>query len=502
MAFLISALKRRRRQFLVVIAVLVGGPRLAHAQQSCPAVSANARDRITDFLHNPAEEAWRRALALTDSTGDNLRALVDLTDAALCQRINAALSPLSPVYQVWSGQYVIATVDPERDPVTGKRIDGEWAVTLWVFDTTGTQVHAQGDGFLATPQDLHVTSSAGGGVALAWTNPSQGIVAYELQRAVGTGAFGSLGVTVSGATSSATDVTARVGTTYRYRLLARTSSPDSGYSNEVTLTATQPDVGTITRTTSGLLFTDDFNRPDEQLVGATKTWDRITIYGGTDADLNVVGNVATFTGNSDIMPRAKHTAQTGPVLVQTDWKRVSGGRTGIALHESTTGESQVFALRDPYHGWELWAHTNSGWLNVLNNGASLTDSTRLTLLRENGRIRFWAGSALIFDWYNGTMNGVSLRAGMYVIQPTNWDNFIACSGYTVTMAGLPSGYKLRVAGVVSAASTGTGTVALGLAGARLPVAQVEVLDGVGNVVKVFAPSDGVWGGDVYAYTVP
>jgi hypothetical protein len=41
-------------------------------------------------------------------------------------------------------------------------------------------------------------------------------------------------------------------------------------------------------------------------------------------------------------------------------------------------------------------------------------------------------------------------------------------------------------------------VTLDLFGTQLPAAQVEILDNTDAVVKVFAPTDGVWGGDRYS----
>jgi hypothetical protein len=57
-----------------------------------------------------------------------------------------------------------------------------------------------------------------------------------VQRAIGGGAFAPFGAALPGTAISVTDGTALSGTTYRYRLIAKSASLDSGYSNDVSLT--------------------------------------------------------------------------------------------------------------------------------------------------------------------------------------------------------------------------------------------------------------------------
>jgi hypothetical protein len=82
------------------------------------------------------------------------------------------------------------------------------------------------------------------------------------------------------------------------------------------------------------------------------------------------------------------------------------------------------------------------------------------------------------------------------------DDVIICSSSTVSITGLPNGYKLRVAGTVSAAAAAGAAVSVDLLGTQLPVTQIEILDSANTVVKVYAPADGVWGGDQYTYSTP
>jgi hypothetical protein len=107
---------------------------------------------------------------------------------------------------------------------------------------------------------------------------------------------------------------------------------------------------------------------------------------------------------------------------------------------------------------------------------------------------------------NQANGGVALETWGQPAGPTTAtatiDDVIICSSSTVTITGLPNGYKLRVAGIVSATATGGAAVSVDLVGTQLPVAQIEILDSANTVVKVFAPADGVWGGDQYTYATP
>ena len=452
---------------------------------------------VTMYLKDGREIPWLRSRGITDTTSSALAPLTDAGSAALCARMDSTLS-IRPTYYFRAGSYVIASIArPLR--LSGKTLGGLGA-NIFVFDSTGRWVNSQGEYPVITPTDVHVTSNTGGRVMLRWTNLASDITSLQLQRASGAGPFTPIGLPLSPATSTATDSTALPDSVYTYRLMASTARK-KGESNDVRV-VTSSDVSVLTRTATGLVFQDSFDRPDESLVGSTKNWDRVATSGGSDADLNVVGNLARYTGNDDNMPEAKHTPETGPILVQTDWKRVSGGRTGIALFDATTGARSVFALRDPYHGWELWYHGGTSWSNILNNGGSLADSTRLTLLRENNRVRMWAGGTLIFDWGTNAMNGVGLRGGMYMIQPTDWDNFVVCRGNTITVRDLPNGYRFRVAGVMSDPSFGGTPLSIELAGAAFPQPQLEVLDGTNTLVRAHTPTGGMCGGDVFSLSLP
>jgi hypothetical protein len=455
---------------------------------------------ITDVMVDPPEADWWNVLGITARSGANLPALVDATDAALCQRINSQIAD-SPIYAFWAGRYVVATTMPPTDRI-------EHGVThFWVIDSTGEVIHSYGDRRVPTPQDLHATSTVGGNIALQWTSPGTYITSYQLQRAVGSGAFAILGGTLPGSATSATDASALIGTAYRYRLLAKVVNPQgvyTGYTNAVSLTATPPNIGTVARTTTGLLFRDDFNRPNEQLVGAGKNWTRM---GGpsVDADWQVQGNQAKVLSAGASARQAEAypqgvTPQSGDVVVQS-WFQCgnTAGRTGVTLVQAGEAGGILF-IRDPYDGWELWNYGSGFYTNPANNAASVRESGVLKLRRKSGRYQAWVDGILIFDIASDArLNTVAFYPALIQLQqPATWDDFSVYAGNTVTITGLPAGYKLRVGGALSAAAVSAQPTTVDVGGVSFPVAQIEILDASGTLVKVYAPTDGVWGGDVYS----
>jgi hypothetical protein len=75
---------------------------------------------------------------------------------------------------------------------------------------------------------------------------------------------------------------------------------------------------------------------------------------------------------------------------------------------------------------------------------------------------------------------------------------IAVPSNTVSLSGLPGGWKVRAGGVTAAESGGT--AAADVAGAAFPLALVEMLDGANVVQDTYAGE--TWGGDVYEPGVP
>jgi hypothetical protein len=463
-----------------------------NGQQACPAPTTEANEAVNYMLAR--DTTLLRNLNIVASSVADLQVMQDSSDGAFCTRLDSIAFPSSnKKYYYRAGSYVIVTdARPPIDPVTGRRFIREGRRVL-IVDGSGNPIDLLSSG-LKVPSNLRATTAINGEVEVVWTNPSATITSYRLQRATDAGPFVVVGASLPGSATRATDSSSLSPNTYRYRLVGYQNSADSGYSNQAIVTIAA--LGAISRT-SGLLFQDDFTRPDEPLLGATRNWERSVVSGGSDEQFQVVSNHVEFrTPGGDALPLAKHAGSTGPLLVQTDWVRVAGGRTGPML-APTTSEQDVFVERDPYNGWELWTRIAGGYSRIRTSVTALADSARLTLLREPNRVRFWSGPTLVFDWVSGTMNDVPLRGGFYAINSTNWDNFVVCKGNQITFSNLPSGYKLRVNGIISAAATG-GAVSVDMGAASWPLSQIEILDGGGVLVKTHAPSGGVWGGDVYS----
>jgi hypothetical protein len=263
-------------------------------------------------------------------------------------------------------------------------------------------------------------------------------------------------------------------------------------------------IGAVTRTSTGSLFRDDFNRANTQLVGAGKSWTRM---GGpsVDADWQVQGNQAKVLSAGASARQAEAypqgvTPQTGDVVVQSWFQRGNtAGRTGVTLVQAGEAGGILF-IRDPYHGWELWNYGSGFYTNPANNAASVRESGVLKLRRKSGRYQAWIDGILIFDIASDArLNTVALYPALIQLQqPATWDDFSAYAGNTVTITGLPASYKLRVGGALSAAAVSAQPTTVDVGGVSFPVAQIEILDASGTLVKVYAPTDGVWGGDVYS----
>lgn len=263
---------------------------------------------------------------------------------------------------------------------------------------------------------------------------------------------------------------------------------------------------TIARTAAGLLFKDDFNRADEQLVGAGKSWTRMGSP-STDADWQVQTNQAKALSagasatQTEVYPQTI-APQTGDVVVQAWFQRGNtSGRTGVTLVQAGEAGGVLF-VRDPSHGWELWNYGSGFYTNPANSTSSTRENGVLKLRRANGRYQAWADGILIFDIPGDSrLNTVPFYPALLQLQqPAAWDDFAAYSGNVITISGLPVGYRLRVGTATSEPAALGQPTTVDAGGVSFPAAQIEILDMNGAVVKQYAPSDGVWGGDQYTYT--
>jgi hypothetical protein len=409
-----------------------------------------------------------------------------------------------PAYYFHAGGYIIATDAAPLlpDPVTG-RTTVSHRQHIFVFDSAGWFAYFPGmigqPAFM--PTAFRVLNASAGRVSLAWDIQPVSGLSYQLQRADSSGAFTNIGAVLSTGMSTTADSSVVDGTSYSYRLLAQIAGGESGYTSVVSVVP-----GGITRTVTGLLFKDDFNRANEQLVGAGKSWTRIGSP-SVDADWQIQSNqakglsVGAGATQTEVYPNAI-TAQTGDVVVQAWWSRANtNGRSGVTLVQpAQTGG--IMVIRDPFHGWEVWNWGAGFYTHPADQAGFTRESGVLKLRRKVGRYQAWVDGVTLFDIASDArLDTVALYPALIQLQqPATWDSYVGYKGNTVTITGLPAGYKLRVAGVASPAAVAGQTTTVDVGGASFPVAQIEVLDQSNTVVKVYAPSDGVWGGDLYAYS--
>jgi hypothetical protein len=227
---------------LLVIAIAALDASVARAQQACLPAPDEAVGSVTDFLNDTTEAAWRSAHGITATRATSLPQLTDVPDAAVCRRIDSMMVK-PPAFHFRTGGYIIVT---DAGPLTADPRTGLTRIThrehIFVFDSVGYFVYyprlrVQ---LAFIPKSLRVLNATAAQVNLAWNIHHLSGLTYQVQRALGSGAFANVGVTLSTGVTTATDSGVHSGNSYRYRLLAKTASGDSGYTNEVSVTTQRP----------------------------------------------------------------------------------------------------------------------------------------------------------------------------------------------------------------------------------------------------------------------
>lgn len=484
------------------------------AQQVCLTAPERARSSIERFLQSTDEAAWRSAHGITAAHVVDLQPLTD-TDAPICRKMDSVfIAP--PAYYFRAGAYIVASnpTDLTPDPVTGAIRHSE-APTVFVFDSIGSPAYVPGSEVYAGPTDLRAAVAVAGNVELRWANQPTSATSLRLQRAIGTGSFVNLGGMVAKTDSSTRDSTASSATTYRYRVAAMWADGNAYYYSNV-ITVVPSDSAIVARVSSGLLFRDDFNRadgdPGPNWVAESGTWAIV----GNKLQANITRSVATWLHlASSVLPdRMDYHAQVTiarsnlQTYMQPVFRRTSDHLNHYQYDVRASDDGT-----DP-NGTALYRYTGGGYARMA-GGANSVSLAAGVEYRINASFigtsqRGWTNDTLGVLSTNDATPGNQLVGGVAFEtwgQPggpatatATVDDLIVCSSSRVTITGLSSDYKLRVGGIVSGASTGSGSVSVDLAGTRLPVAQIEILDATNTVVKTFVPADGVWGGDQYTYT--
>jgi hypothetical protein len=260
---------------------------------------------------------------------------------------------------------------------------------------------------------------------------------------------------------------------------------------------------TLTRTVTGLLFADDFNRangaPGANYTADAGTWAiasnrlqqtaatarlRVTALAARkDAHVQVVLQRSALTIYSAVRQRWPNASDTnfyffdvGGSTDPTDpnktrlYRLTSNAFTRLGGGNAPAG----IAVNTDYRlTYTISGNNHDGWVN----GGSQTSATDST-----------AGNNV-----NGYITLSCDNAGT-----TIFDDLVICTTRILTVSQLPTGYKARANGITSAASDGVNPVTIDLAGTLLPSTQIEVLD-ASNAVVLTMGSITAYGGDTWAF---
>lgn len=274
----------------------------------------------------------------------------------------------------------------------------------------------------------------------------------------------------------------------------------------------------ITKTASGLLYADDFNRADEDLV------DSVDWEGSLALDLisnEIKTDPLDTSGYELCLLTQAAVSQQGEMVVQckvllADNFNFSTPHPGVVVagdlsrFHSFNLELKMFQNNNPSQ-FRLW-YTVTG-LPVI----ELINDTSLTLAFQTYYdIKLWVKDGFQRIWFDGVVRGTASytgndaqvwspgisRGGSGLVAGTyaKFDDFHSYKSNIVTVTGLKSGYKAKV-GTAPAVSEIAGSAAVDIEGQNAPVSTIKVLTSSESLVEELA-SAAAYGGDTWLYTEP
>lgn len=271
----------------------------------------------------------------------------------------------------------------------------------------------------------------------------------------------------------------------------------------IPLTPTDPATFTITRNASGLLFRDDFARadgaPGANWIIEAGAW---AIVGGKLAATcanGALGYLSCAALANRLNWHAQLNLSRGDLLSYLNTLLRRNGATwynfAVAASNDGTDPNKARLYRKTA-GAD--ARLSGGALPGVVAGVAMrfsfsTLGTSQTGYIDGGNLTV-ANDGTAGNQAPGGLAFESFGAG--VTSTATIDDVVLCTDRVVAALRVPIGYAIRIGGLTSAASV-NGDLMLDLLGIALPAAQLEVLDGGGNVVRTLIPADGVWGGDQY-----
>lgn len=246
----------------------------------------------------------------------------------------------------------------------------------------------------------------------------------------------------------------------------------------------------LTRSSSGLLFEDEFNRSDGALGS---DWDVVS--GGWAISSNEVASSSGADGDLVKVDSGAMSA-VADMVVQAQVRRGTG-YIGIIGRWISDGDGYYLVCFNDHTLYDLGAGSN-----IFQDGASASATNyRYKVACIGTNI-----SAVVNEDFKATISnsGVSgtgvagARCGgngsIY------FDDFAVYSARTITCSGLSNGYSIKLTDASSNTFTAPsigGTATLDTLRAHLPGSQLEIVNQAGTNVATYNSAD-IWGGDAFA----
>ncbi len=274
----------------------------------------------------------------------------------------------------------------------------------------------------------------------------------------------------------------------------------------------------LVRTVAGLLFSDDFDRDDEDLVDSND-WEGSTVLELVSNEIK--SDPLNTAGFSHCLVEQATVSQSGEMVVQARLYMTGGigftpPRPGLTL-AAQLARTQCFGVEisrasDVTPTLQLY-RTTTGLPIVV-----LVEMTDLSIAIETFyTVKMHVKDSFQKVWFDTVEKAAATYAGNDAFtwspgisrnvgggsQPgtfAKYDDFFAYSSNIVTVTGLASGYKAQV-GTVTAVEA-AGTAAVDIAGQTCPIQRIKILTGSGVLVESIIPVGGVFGGDTWAFTEP
>lgn len=261
-----------------------------------------------------------------------------------------------------------------------------------------------------------------------------------------------------------------------------------GRTDEATQVLEIVEPATITRTGTGLLFYDDFNRPNGSVGSKWQENQPMSID---------TGKLAAGSGWA-VAPAAL----PGSVIAAKLGFGPGDATSSIRLHTDSIEGYNILLWYEPPTG-RTYLRVN--WRAASGVQTTLADASvsagrggqhdvKVELL--SGSQKVWLNGVLVVTTFDGRMAGKRLFATASSGQTL--DDAYHCASNLVTCTNLPAGHKLVLAGGPSAVESG-GTAVVDCGGLPFPLANLWVTDAQDNVVVYLEPAEGVWGGDIYNF---